>query len=222
MNSETSSVKSRVVDPNIRAFIFIGRSGCGKGTQAKFLMDHLKSKTGKETLYIQTGAELRSFIKEDSYSANLVEMDYKSGGLQSEFVTVHMWARLLIRDFNGKQHIVFDGTPRKFHEAGVLDSVFSFYGFCSSDHSGHGECVMAKPAVIHIDISREEAVRRLSERGRMDDGLKDINKRLDWFESDVVPALKFYENNPRYDVIKIDGHATPEVIFADLLAKLSI
>lgn len=206
------NTKNRAVDVGVRAFIFIGRSGCGKGTQAKFLMEHLKAQTGKETLYIQTGGELRDFIKEDSYTANLVRKDYEAGGLMSEFMTVHMWARVLVKKFTGHEHLVFDGSPRKFHEAGVLDSVFGFYGISDA----------AKPMIVHIDISRGEAMKRLIARQRMDDTEVEINKRLDWFETDVMPAVGFYLNNPKYNYVKIDGQASPEAIFADLVAHLKI
>ena len=55
-----------------QTFIFIGRSGCGKGTQAELVQEHLKQIDPKrKVLYIQTGAEFREFIKGNSETQKL-------------------------------------------------------------------------------------------------------------------------------------------------------
>jgi adenylate kinase len=132
-----------------------------------------------------------------------------SGKLQPEFLTLYVWIKLLISKYTGTEHIVFDGTPRKLHEAGVLDSMVEFFN-------------LDKPYVINIDISKEEAKSRLISRGRMDDSADDIEKRLSWYETDVAPTISYYENNPRYNFIKIDGKQQIEEVFEMIKKELSL
>ena len=55
-----------------QTFIFIGRSGCGKGTQVALLQEYIKTRDHKRPiLYIETGERLRQFIKEPSLSSRL-------------------------------------------------------------------------------------------------------------------------------------------------------
>ncbi|MFA6601738.1 MAG: nucleoside monophosphate kinase [Candidatus Paceibacterota bacterium] len=192
------------------SFIFIGRSGCGKGTQIKLLEEYLKTKDpDHKAITISTGEFLREFITGPSLTQRMCNEAYGSGGLQPEFITVHMWVKPLVENYTGKEHIFFDGTPRKYHEAGVLQSVFSFYK-------------LEKPWVINIDISVEEATKRLLARKRMDDSEDDIRKRLAWYESDVVPTIGYYNDSAEYHFLKINGERPIEEIHADIVKRLNL
>ena len=193
-----------------QAFIFIGRSGCGKGTQVKLLNDYLKRiDPTRDVLYIETGKGFRDFIKGDSFTQKKSRELYESGQLQPEFLAIFMWEHPLIEGYKGDQHIVFDGTPRKYHEAGALDSIFSFYGI---------ETVWA----VNVDISRAESKKRLLLRKRFDDTDDDIEKRLNWYETDVAPAVEYYRTNPNYKFLKIDGERPIEAIHADVVKQLGL
>lgn len=193
-----------------QSFIFIGRSGCGKGTQIELLMNKLKEKDPEhDILYIYTGREFRNFIQGQSTTQKISKGIYDVGGLMPEFLTVHMWAKQLVDNYNGNQHIIFDGTPRRFHEAGVLHSMFKFYN-------------LEKPWVININISSEEATKRLLGRKRMDDKKEDIKKRLDWYETDVAPTVEFYRDNANYNFLTLDGERSVEEIHKDIVKKLSL
>jgi len=188
-----------------KAFVFIGRSGCGKGTQADLLIKKLKEiDPTRDVLYIQTGQEFRKFIQGSSLTAQKSKEYYDSDKIQPEFLAIRMWVDILTENYKGNEHIIFDGTPRKLHEAKVLDSVFDFYGF-------------AKPIIFDIDISKEEATKRLLGRKRQDDKLDDIKKRLEWYEADVVPTIDWYRTNSRYSFNKIDGERSIEDIYADIV-----
>lgn len=193
-----------------QAFIFIGRSGCGKGTQVELLMKVLNKNNPKiDILCIQTGAEFREFIKGDTVTQKKSSEIYAQGGLQPEFLTVNMWVRPLVDKYNGNEHLIFDGTPRKFHEAGVLDSVFGFYN-------------LPKPWIINIEISNEEALKRLLLRKRMDDNEEEIKKRLAWYESNVVPTIDFYRNNQNYNFIQVNGSRSVEEIHSDIVQMIGL
>ncbi|TAK58217.1 hypothetical protein EPO17_00030 [Patescibacteria group bacterium] len=191
-------------------FIFIGRSGCGKGTQATRLTDYLKKlDPSREVFYLQTGAEFREFIQGDTHTQQLSKKAYVAGELQPEFIAVWMWSHILIEKFKGDEHLITDGSPRKFHEAGTLDSIFSFYG-------------REKPFLIFINTSREEATRRLEGRKRLDDGAADVKKRMDWYDTDVAPALTFYRDNPDYNFLEINGDQSPDLVWQEIQSKLSL
>ena len=55
-----------------QTFIFIGRSGCGKGTQAELLQKRVKEKDqSSEIFYLETGAYFREFLRGEKYSNKL-------------------------------------------------------------------------------------------------------------------------------------------------------
>lgn len=192
----------------LQNFIFIGRSGCGKGTQAKLIKDYLlKCDPTGEVDYLQSGAEFREFIKGKTHTQNLSRQIYDAGGLQPEFLAIYIWSRMLIDKFAGNEHLVIDGAPRKFHEAGVLDSAFVFYK-------------REKPYVVFLNVSREWSEKRLLERQRFDDNAKDIKARLDWYDVEVKTAIEFYKNNPRYTLLEINGEQTVEKVHQDILEQI--
>ncbi len=191
-----------------KVFILIGRSGCGKGTQGELLVKYLKEiDNRRDTLYIQSGGEIREFIKGDSFTQRISNQYYKDDKLQPEFISVYMWINVLINNFDESKHLIFDGTPRRKHEAGVLDSVFDFYS-------------LKNPTVINIDVSEEWAKEKLSARHRMDDKKDDIEKRLAWYTTDVVPAIEFYRNNPRYNFISINGERDIGEIHKEIIQRI--
>ena len=193
----------------LKNFIFIGRSGCGKGTQAELLTDYLKRETGISVFYVENGQKFRDFLeRKDNPTSQISQKIYKEGGLQPEFLSVYMWTDQLIEKFDNKTHLVIDGAPRRLPEASILDSAFRFYG-------------RENLYVLHIDIGRAEAEERLLARGRSDDkSREDISKRLDWFDTDVVPVLDFFKNNSRYKFLKIDGERSIEDIHKDIIQQI--
>ncbi|MFA6339249.1 MAG: nucleoside monophosphate kinase [Candidatus Paceibacterota bacterium] len=190
-----------------QTFIFIGRSGCGKGTQADLLIKALKEKDSSIPIqYLETGNKFREFItQENNYTSSLAREITSVGGLQPEFLAVWMWSHVFVENLKGGEHLIIDGTPRKLQEAHVLDSAMDFYK-------------REKPYVIYMDVSRDEAVGRLKGRNREDDTKIDsINKRLDWFETDVMPAIEYYKKNPKYKFLDIVGERPIEVIHKELM-----
>lgn len=193
-----------------QVFIFIGRSGSGKGTQANLLIAHLKKiDPSRPIVYLETGKVFREFIKGNTHTQTLSKQIYEGGGLQPEFLTIDMWSEFFVRNMQDNVHVVIDGTPRKYHEAFVLDSAVKFYKW-------------SKPHVLYIHVSRETAVERLMGRGRADDHLSDINSRLDWFDTDVSKALTFYEDSPDYFYHDVNGERTPEETHKEIVERAGL
>ncbi len=193
-----------------KTIILIGRSGCGKGTQAKLLAEHLKKvDAAREVLYVQTGSEFRKFITGTSVSAQLSKNLYDTGGLQPEFLAIYMWVNFLVNNYKGNEHIIMDGMPRKYHEAGVLESIFDFYK-------------LEKPFVVHINVSKDWSIDHLMKRGRIDDTRAEIEERLSWYETEVVPTIEYYRKNPKYAFVEVNGEQTVETVQKEILQKLAL
>jgi adenylate kinase len=194
-----------------RAFIFIGRSGCGKGTQADLLMTHLckiGDKTCK-TFHIETGAFLREFVKGDTYTQKLCRTAMSEGKLMPEAIMVDLWQNFLTDNFTGTENLVFDGCPRKLHEAQLLDSAMRFYN-------------IEKPNIVYVNVSHDWSEKRLIGRARKDDTPEAIERRLAWFEAEVMPTINYYRTNPQYNFIDINGEQPIEDVQNEILAKLGL
>lgn len=194
-----------------KVFIFLGRSGCGKGTQADLMISHLCRTDDKrcKTLHIESGALLREFAKGNNYTQKKIKEVLANGVLVPESVIVSLWTDYLIANFNGTENLVFDGTPRKLHEAQLLDNALRFYG-------------IEKPTVIYVNVSREWSEKRLLGRARKDDTPDAIEKRLTWFETEVIKSIDFFKTNPYYNFIDINGEQPIEDVQNEILAKLGL
>jgi adenylate kinase family enzyme len=196
--------------PEQQAYIFIGRSGSGKGTQAARLQKMLHEKNPEQkVIYEETGAFFRNFIEEDHYSARLSKEIMNTGARQPSFLAVLMWGNILLKNLTGSESIIIDGSPRALPEAHILDSALSFYKL--------------SPKVIYINISFDEAIKRLRERGRADDkNIEEVKERLAWFDRDVVPAIEYYRTNPAYTFVEVNGEEPVDVVFEKLAKSLNI
>ncbi len=218
----------REMDNEPLNIIMLGRSGCGKGTQAKFLVDafHLE--------YIGTGSSLRTFAERDNTAAHHLKEMLATGNLVPSWLAFFVWMeRLTYSDvYKG---VLFDGSPRKLEEAKMLDEVLEWFG-------------RKKVKVILIDISREEAVKRLMKRRicskcgkgaylddqhsnttqchycygeltvRMEDNPEGIKTRLNWFDDEVIESVEFYKNKGK--LIVVNGEQSPEDVQKEILNKL--
>jgi adenylate kinase len=115
----------------------------------------------------------------------------------------------MIDEMKGDEHIVLDGLSRREDEAPVLDSAMQFYK-------------REKPFVILLDVSNEEVKRRLLIRGRHDDKDEKITERLRWFESDVMKAVKYFEEHSYYNFVHINGEQSIEKVHEDILRAISL
>src|SRR4051812_6706129 len=107
---------------NPQTIIFMGRSGCGKGTQSKLVMDYLKEKDpSRDIFYLETGERFRQFISGDSYSSKLSRKIMEEGTLQPAFIAIHIWSHEFLDHLKGDEHMVLDGTPRTLSEVSALD-----------------------------------------------------------------------------------------------------
>jgi adenylate kinase len=192
---------------NSRAILFFGRSGCGKGTQAKLLTDFLKSK-GREVLYTETGSQLREFIKKENYASKIAGEILRDGKLIPVFLPIWIWTDILVKNFTGNQDLILDGLCRRPEESAALDSAFDFYK-------------IERPNIILMNVSKEWSYTRMMERKRADDTPEKIQNRLAWYEKDVVPSVEYFRNKTEYNFIEINGEQTVENVHKDIIKALN-
>jgi adenylate kinase family enzyme len=194
-----------------RFFIIIGRSGCGKGTQADLLKKVLEEKGVEKVFHVTTGGGFRKFAENDSYSAKLSKEISLTGGLSPEFLAVWNWSNIFIENLVGGETVILDGAPRRLMEVEPLHSAIHFYGY--HDHA----------TVIYLDVSENFALARIAERNREDDNTEENAKRkMEWFEKDILPIIDIYSHDPRYTFIHIKGEQSVEDVHKDILEKLAL
>jgi adenylate kinase family enzyme len=195
---------------NLHTIIFIGRSGCGKGTQADLLKDRIAhyDTEKRPILYVESGDKFREFIRGEGFSSKLSKAIYDKDERQPDFLACLMWGNMLLDELEDNMHLVLDGAPRALSEALLMSTAFDFYK-------------RENPVVIYLNVSRRWSEDRLLGRGRADDrSLQKINKRLDWFDRDVIPAVDFFREDPRYKFLEINGEQTIEKVHADIVNRM--
>jgi adenylate kinase len=184
----------------MKVIFLIGRPGCGKGTQLKFLIE----KTGFSV--VNTGELLREKAKDNDVVGKKVKEVLEKGGLIPTPVVFSLWMpRILDYYEKGERGVIFDGNPRKLYEARLLEELFLMIG-------------AETPKVIYIKISEEESYLRLQKRKREDDNEEDIKERLRWFKKEVLPVIGYYSS--KGDLIEINGEQSVEDVFVEIEEKI--
>jgi len=177
----------------------LGRSGSGKGTQAKLLAEKFNLR------HISSGNLFRALASQDTFIGRKTHQTLKKGGLFADWFAFWLWVNELIK-LDPSQGVILDGASRRLEEAKLLDKVFT-------------QIERPNLKVLLIDISRQEALERMIKRGRIDDTPRVIKERLDWFDKDVIPSVRYYEKTGR--LIRVNGEQSREEVFNEILEKLN-
>jgi adenylate kinase len=197
---------------NKETFIFIGASGSGKGTQVALIKDELTKRDASIPIfYLQTGQCFREFIKGDSLATNIAKDAVNSGQRAPDFLAMYLWSKVFVENLTGGEHLIIDGSPRSLNEARNLDIALKFF---KREH----------PAVIYINVSRQwsfdHLMARAEKEGRKDDNAESINKRINWFDTDVLPAVEKFRRDRDYDFVEINGEQSIEAVHRDIMANV--
>ncbi len=180
--------------------IILGPQGSGKGTQAQLIAEkyHLN--------HISTGALLREEAATQSEKGKLIADIQNKGDLVPFETVLEVLEPAMAKSTSG---FILDGTPRDIHQAEYL----SWY---------LDKAKRSIDLVLLLNIPKQESVKRLLNRAKIehrpDDTPKAIEERLEVYEHQTTPVIKYYQKLGI--LINIDG--TPEIaeIFADICTHL--
>jgi adenylate kinase len=188
-----------------KTVLLFGPPGSGKGTQGKMLG------TLPGFVHVACGEVFRSIDLNSEIGRVFLQYSSK-GELVPDDFTVRLWKEhidKLVQTGAFKPDtdtLVLDGIPRNIHQAQMLDE--------------HIEVI--KLIVLRAARNREEIVRRLKSRALKENRLDDANEetirhRLEVYDKESKPVLKFYPPAIRVDV---DALQSPIEVAHDILSAI--
>jgi adenylate kinase len=183
--------------------LMVAPPGAGKGTQAKRLAAHY------QIAHLASGDLLRQEVVAGTVIGHAVAAYLERGDLVPDEVVLAVLTGPLLE---AAQHggYVLDGFPRTLVQAEEAYAV-------AKRIEG-----IELQAVVHLEVGREELLRRLQARAqtedRDDDNLPIIIHRLEVYDAETAPLLEFYAG--RHLVVDIDGEQPVERVFGDIVAAV--
>lgn len=168
--------------------ILFGPPGCGKGTQAQFLIE------AYNLLHLSTGDLLRSEIKEATPLGLEAKKYIDKGELVPDEVVIGMISGKL-DEYAGKvQGFIFDGFPRTKAQAEALDKLLKFKNTAIS-------------MVLSLEVPEDEVVSRILNRGktsgRSDDNDPEIiRKRFSVYLKETTAVAEHYQQFDKFTAIE--------------------
>lgn len=163
--------------------IIVGPTGSGKSTQAEYIANQ------HEGWYHLSSGDL---LRRDPVIAKVLT----SGQLASN-EEVDRVVNDALKVHRDAKMIIFDGFPRTVEQIPWLEAAMKRFD-------------LTLRAIIKLNISREEATRRLALRHRADDNAASIAAKWDWYEHKTMPLIKHFEQQDL--VIDCDGTKSVEEI----------
>jgi adenylate kinase len=179
--------------------LLIGAPGAGKGTQA----ERLAKRFG--IAHICSGDLLRQHIEDQTSLGRTIKSYVGHGDLVPDGVVMDMLRKPVVAAAAAGGYVL-DGFPRTVDQAQA------------SFPTAHALGVEVQ-AAVHLDVAREELVRRLLSRRRgPDDTEAVIEHRLQVYLEKTVPLLEYYAG--REWMFTVDGSQPPDAVHAEILARL--
>ena len=182
-----------------KTFIFTGRPGAGKGTQAKLLAERLNAR------FVSAGASLREFAEGDSLPARKVKEDIDNGFLVPYGIMVYIFYSIFL-SLKPEETVVLDGFARRPIEAEMMTGALMW-----------GD----RPfTVINLTIPDEVVQQRIDARKATEDrgDEESVENRLKEYEEHTAEAIKYFCGHT--EVIDIDGTQSIEAIAEEIWEKI--
>lgn len=171
--------------------IFLGPPGSGKGTQSQLVAQRNK------LVYLGTGDMLRAAIANRTPLGERAKPFVESGKLVPDELVNNLIAERLEQP-DHPDRFVLDGYPRTLAQAQSLDRLLE------------GK-KLGLTAVMVMIVPDEEIVRRLSGRGRNDDGAEMVRARLEIFHRETDAIASHYR--PKHILHEVPGMGEIEVVY---------
>ena len=204
--------------------IILGRQGAGKGTQCVRLSRHFV------VPHISTGDMLRAAVREGTELGRMAKKIMDDGGLVGDEIMIGLVRERLAEADARKRGYILDGFPRTTEQAEALDEIA-------------GEQPI--DVVLDLNVPREIVLERISARRvcvdcgtnytstgtdpdpwicevcggdvrqRHDDTPESVSRRLDLYEDQTAPLIKFYGELGR--LVVVNGVGQPDAVFDRLV-----
>lgn len=171
--------------------IVLGSQGSGKSTQAKMLSEKLGLPN------IEMGQLFRDKSQENDIEAGEIRAALETGDLVPDAIATKTLHDRVEKD-DCKNGYVLDGYPRNYAQLEGLPKDID--------------------KIFYIKVRDNEAIRRLIGRGRHDDSLDVIARRLKLYHSETEPLLTYFRQAKILE--EVDGQRSIEEIHADVIERL--
>ncbi|HYO26466.1 MAG TPA: adenylate kinase [Lacipirellulaceae bacterium] len=179
--------------------VFLGPPGAGKGTQAIRVAQRLG------VPHLSTGDMLRDAIARDDALGREAAIHMDAGRLVPT-VLVQSLVDERVAQADCHEGCVLDGFPRTVEQAEHLDALLA-------------SCGKSLKAVINLQVPEDVLLKRLSGRGRSDDGAEIVLERLRQYDELTRPLAAYYE---RQGILRnVDGLGTPDEVSTRIVAAAS-
>jgi len=184
--------------------LLLGRPGSGKGTQTKILSQALGWKT------LSSGDRIKELRDGSGPLAERVRAGYDAGRLLPDWLPMYILEDTLI-NLDDQAGIVCEGFGRTKSQAEIIERVLAWLG--------------RKFVVISLDVSEQEAMRRMLERAKVEhrpdsDVEEKIRERFDEFRNNTEPALDYFKSVGK--LLVVNGQQTPEQVAAEIESALKL
>ena len=179
--------------------LLIGAPGAGKGTQAERLAERFG------IAHISSGDLLRQHVREQTSIGRTIKSYVDKGDLVPDAVVLDMLRKPVVAAVEAGGYVL-DGFPRTVEQAEASFPVAQALG-------------VEVQAAIHLDVPREELVRRLLSRRRGSEDTEEvIEHRLEVYLEKTVPLLAYYAG--RELIFAVDGAQPPDAVHEEIVTRL--
>jgi adenylate kinase len=211
--------------------VLLGAPGSGKGTQSQLLVK------AHGVPQISTGDLLREAVAQGTALGIQAKTAMDSGKLVDDALVLGMIRERLARP-DARQGFILDGFPRNIAQAAALDALLAELrqplervallnldlGLLFKRLTGRRVCQDCQ-RVFNIHTSPPGTLPHCTQCGDMprliqrpDDREEVIGKRLEVYDAQTKPLIKFYENAGLLRIVNADGDV--QTVFARLLAAV--
>jgi len=179
---------------NVR-LVILGRQGSGKGTQC------LRLSESYGTVHISTGDILRAAVETQTELGKKAKLIMDAGDLvPDEIINGIVAERIEMKDVS-ESGFILDGYPRTSAQAQALEGELLSKG-------------VSLDLAINLEVPVDEVTKRMLDRSRADDTKEAIIRRLEIYENETAPLLKWFEE--RNNLVLVDGLGTEDDVFSRL------